>query len=61
MAISDHYKQIDNLLSGKTNQEKITFCNQCLDEPNKYTKIRIFALKEYLNNLDALSEEVADE
>lgn len=54
MEILDHFKQIDNLLLGKSNKEKIKFCNQCLEEPNKYTNERIFALKEYLNNLNDL-------
>ena len=45
------YNQIEKLLKDKTRQEKVEFCNQCLEEPEKYTKERIFALKEYLNNL----------
>ena len=45
-------KQIKILLKGKTKKEKIEFCNQCLEEPEKYTNHRRFALKEYLQILE---------
>ena len=43
--------KIKKLLKGKTKEEKIKFCNQCLEEPNKYRPERVFALKEYLQIL----------
>jgi len=43
--------EIKKLLEGKTKEQKIEFCNQCLEEPNKYRPERVFALKEYLQTL----------
>jgi hypothetical protein len=51
MQKTNHYYQIKKLLNGKTINDKIEFCNQCIEEPEKYTEERIFALKEYRNNL----------
>ncbi len=47
----DEIKKIKKLLKGKSKEEQIEFCNQCLEEPEKYTSHRIFALKEYLQIL----------
>ena len=45
--------KIKKLLKGRSRGEKIEFCNQCLEEPNKYRPERIFALKEYLQELNS--------
>ena len=47
----EEIKIIKKLLEGKSKKQKIEFCNQCLEEPEKYTPHRIFALKEYLQTL----------
>lgn len=47
--------KIKKLLKGKTKEQKIEFCNQCLEEPNKYRQERIFALKEYKLTLSSQS------
>ncbi len=44
----DEIKIIKKLLEGKSKEQKIEFCNQCLEEPEKYIPHKIFALKEYL-------------
>lgn len=47
----NHYNEIEKLMKGKSAMDKIVFCRQCLEEPLKYTPERIFALKEYLQNV----------
>ncbi len=48
----DEIKIIKKLLEGKSKEQKIEFCNQCLEEPEKYTPHRIKDMEKRICKLE---------